>query len=113
MVKAQRVTPKFEVNTTSILPIRTAASSLTLTRDTIQVLEILLRLVCDLGGLFVFLYILFSAVNSVLTWRQFDNDLVSELYQEPSRTDYDFDEKKEGFETTTVEGAKNGNDAAK
>jgi len=52
--------------------------------------------VCDLGGLFVVLYILFSAINSVLTWRQFENYLVSELYHEPLSNDADFDDKKEG-----------------
>ena len=58
-------------------------------------MEVLLRLVCDLGGLFVVLYILFSAINSVLTWRQFENYLVSVLHHEPSITDGDFDDKKE------------------
>ena len=60
-------------------------------------------MVADLGGLFIVLYILFSAINSVLTWRKFENYLVSELHHERLTTNDDFNKKKEPFDNPKTE----------
>ena len=46
--------------------------------------------VCDLGGLFVILYIIFLGLTTLITMGKMENYLVSELYSEPATTDSNF-----------------------
>lgn len=47
--------------------------------------KVIVAAVCDLGGIFIILYILLWFVNTMLTRFQFENYIVSELYQSPTK----------------------------
>ena len=56
----------------------------------------IMQKVCDLGGLFVLLYIIFLGLTTLITMGKMENYLVSELYSEPATTDGNFKQDQYG-----------------
>lgn len=83
---AQHVTSTFAVETTLtqlMTPELAGSATATGSDQKIATNKLFVRLMADFGGLFVFVYMIMAFFVAIITFREFENYLVSELFQEP------------------------------